>query len=251
MERVILPDLRKRNVDSGVIVSRVIRTWGESESGLNERLDRVIAELEERGNPTLAFLASGWEGLKVRLTAKGATDGEARELLEEWEERVLDEVGDFVFGYDDDNMEAVVIKRMSELGLSLAIAESVTGGLVSGRLTTIPGASQVLRGSVVSYASAVKHDLLGVPEGPVVSESAAIAMADGVRRLLGTDIGLSLTGVAGPSEQDGQPVGTLWVGLSREGVTTMAAHLRLPGQRDPMRQMAVISALDLLRRSLD
>ena len=251
MERVILPDLRQRNGDSGVIVSRVIRTWGESESGLNERLDRVIAELEERGNPTLAFLASGWEGLKVRLTAKGATDGEARELLEEWEERVLVEVGDFVFGYDDDNMEAVVIKRMSELGLSLAIAESVTGGLVSGRLTTIPGASQVLRGSVVSYASAVKHDLLGVPEGPVVSESAAIAMADGVRRLLGTDIGLSLTGVAGPSEQDGQPVGTLWVGLSREGVTTMAAYLRLPGQRDPMRQMAVISALDLLRRSLD
>jgi nicotinamide-nucleotide amidase len=251
MERAILPDLRRRNGDVGVIVSRVIRTWGESESGLNERLDRVIAELEEIGNPTLAFLASGWEGLKVRLTAKGETETEARAVLESWEKRVLEEVGDFVFGYDGDNMEAVVIRRMTELGLTLAVAESVTGGLVSGRLTSIPGASHVLHGSVVSYASAVKHDVLRVPPGPVVSEAAAVAMADGVRRLLGTDIGLSLTGVAGPTEQDGQPIGTLWVGLSRGGAETTAAHFRLPGQRDPMRQMAVISALDLLRRSLD
>ncbi|MEY2996340.1 MAG: hypothetical protein RLZZ39_1165 [Actinomycetota bacterium] len=251
MERAILPDLRRRNGDVGVIVSRVIRTWGESESGLNERLDRVIAELEEIGNPTLAFLASGWEGLKVRLTAKGETETEARAVLESWEKRVLEEVGDFVFGYDGDNMEAVVIRRMTELGLTLAVAESVTGGLVSGRLTSIPGASHVLHGSVVSYASAVKHDVLRVPPGPVVSEAAAVAMADGVRRLLGTDIGLSLTGVAGPTEQDGQPIGTLWVGLSRGGAETTAALFRLPGQRDPMRQMAVISALDLLRRSLD
>ena len=250
MDRAILPDLRRRSGDPAVIVSRVIRTWGESESGLNERLDQVIDELEAIGNPTLAFLASGWEGLKVRLTAKGATHDEARALLATWEAKVLQHVGDFVFGYDDDNMESVVIRRMSELGLSLAVAESVTGGLVSGRLTAVPGASRVLQGSLVSYASSVKYELLAVPEGPVVSESSAKAMAEGVRRLLGADVGLSLTGVAGPDEQDGQPVGTLWVGLARDGAETSAAHFRLPGQRDPMRQMAVISALDLLRRSL-
>ena len=250
MDRAILPDLRRRSGDPAVIVSRVIRTWGESESGLNERLDQVIDELEAIGNPTLAFLASGWEGLKVRLTAKGATHDEARALLATWEAKVLQHVGDFVFGYDDDNMESVVIRRMSELGLSLAVAESVTGGLVSGRLTAVPGASRVLQGSLVSYASSVKYELLAVPEGPVVSESSAKAMAEGVRRLLGADVGLSLTGVAGPDEQDGQPVGTLWVGLARDGGETTAAHFRLPGQRDPMRQMAVISALDLLRRSL-
>ena len=250
MDRAILRDLRRRSGDPAVIVSRVIRTWGESESGLNERLDRLIDELEAIGNPTLAFLASGWEGLKVRLTAKGATHDEARALLATWEAKVLQHVGDFVFGYDDDNMESVVIRRMSELGLSLAVAESVTGGLVSGRLTAVPGASRVLKGSLVSYASSVKHELLAVPEGPVVSESSAKAMAEGVRRLLGADVGLSLTGVAGPDEQDGQPVGTLWVGLARDGAETSAAHFRLPGQRDPMRQMAVISALDLLRRSL-
>jgi len=228
----------------------VIRTWGESESGLNERLQGVIDELETVGNPTLAFLASGWEGLKVRLTAKGSTERDARELLATWERRVSEHVGEFVFGFDDDNMEAVVVRSLADRGLTLGLAESVTGGLVSGRLTAVPGASQVLRGSIVSYASDVKFDVLGVPRGPVVSESAAIAMAEGARRVLGSDIGLALTGVAGPTEQDGQPVGTLWVGIARSGAESTAAMFRLPGQREQMRQMAVISALDLLRRSL-
>lgn len=250
MERVILPDLRRRSGDTSAIVSRVIRTWGESESGLNERLQGIVDELETAGNPTLAFLASGWEGIKVRLTAKGSTEVDARERLSSWEERVCAEVGDFVFGFDDDNMEAVVVRELRQRQLTLGLAESVTGGLVSGRLTSIPGASNVLRGSIVSYSSDVKFDVLEVPRGPVVSETAAIAMADGARRVLGSDIGLALTGVAGPSEQDGQPVGTLWVGLSRAGVESTAAMFRLPGQREPMRQMAVISALDMLRRSL-
>lgn len=250
MERVILSDLRRRSGDTSVIASRVIRTWGESESGLNERLQGVIDELETVGNPTLAFLASGWEGLKVRLTAKGSTERDARELLATWERRVSEHVGEFVFGFDDDNMEAVVVRSLADRGLTLGLAESVTGGLVSGRLTAVPGASQVLRGSIVSYASDVKFDVLGVPRGPVVSESAAIAMAEGARRVLGSDIGLALTGVAGPTEQDGQPVGTLWVGIARSGAESTAAMFRLPGQREQMRQMAVISALDLLRRSL-
>ena len=250
VERVILPDLRRRGGDTSVIVSRVIRTWGESESGLNERLDGVIADLEVAGNPTLAFLASGWEGLKIRLTAKGADDAEARSLIAQWQTRVEEKVGEFVFGYDTDTMESVVLERLRTLGWTLGLAESVTGGLVAGRLTAIPGASDVMRGSVVSYASDVKFDVLGVAKGPVVSEAAAIAMADGARRVLGSDVGLSLTGVAGPTEQDGQPVGTLWVGIALPGTATTATPFRMPGQRDQMRQMSVISALDLLRRRL-
>ena len=250
VERVILPDLRRRGGDTSVIVSRVIRTWGESESGLNERLDGVIADLEVAGNPTLAFLASGWEGLKIRLTAKGANESEARTLIAQWQTRVEEKVGEFVFGYDSDTMESVVLDRLRERGWTLGLAESVTGGLVAGRLTAIPGASDVMRGSVVSYASDVKFDVLGVPEGPVVSEAAAIAMADGARRVLGSDVGVSLTGVAGPTEQDGQPVGTLWVGVALPGAATTATPFRMPGQRDQMRQMSVISALDLLRRRL-
>jgi len=249
VERAVLPDLLVRGGETAVILSRTLRTWGESESGLNERLDPLIARLEQAGNPTLAFLASGWEGLKVRLTAKAATVVEASTLLDEWDAQVRSVLGSQVFGVDDDTMESVVLQLLRERGLSLGLAESVTGGLVAGRLTAVPGASEVLRGSVVSYASEVKHSLLGVPEGPVVSERAASAMALGACRVLGADVGLALTGVAGPTEQDGMPVGTLCVAISHLGHTT-ATTFRLPGQREQMRQMSVITALDHLRRHL-
>ena len=147
-------------------------------------------------------------------------------------------------------MESVVIDLLRSRGFTLGLAESVTGGLVAGRLTNIPGASDVFRGAVVSYSSEVKVDLLGVQTGPVVSEATAIAMAQGARKVLGSDVGLALTGVAGPSEQDGQPVGTLCVGLVLPDNTTRARTLQLPGARDQMRQLSVISALDILRRSL-
>ena len=250
LARAVLPDLLQRSGEASVIKSLVLRTWGESESALNERLDPIIDELETLGNPTLAFLASGWEGIKVRLTAKGADSQLAHAVLDEWQAKVLEIVGDVVFGFDADNMEIVVLNLLRERGLTLGLAESVTGGLVSGRLTAIPGASDVLRGSVVSYASEVKFDLLGVPRGPVVSEAAAIAMAEGARRVLGAEVALSLTGVAGPAEQDGQPVGTLCIAVAMNGRSTVSTTLRMPGQRDQMRQMSVISSLDFLRREI-
>jgi nicotinamide-nucleotide amidase len=248
-QRAVLPELLLRSGDPAVIVSRVLRTWGESESGLNERLDPLIAELDELGNPTLAFLASGWEGLKVRLTAKADSRESAAELIDVWERRVRQELRDIVFGTDGQTMESVVIEELRARGLLLGLAESVTGGLVAARLTSVAGVSDVLRGSIVSYSSEVKHDVLGVGPGPVVSESAAIEMAEGVRRVLGAHVGLALTGVAGPSEQDGQPVGTLCVGLAGPDGTS-ARTLHLPGEREQMRQLAVISSLDLLRRYL-
>jgi nicotinamide-nucleotide amidase len=247
VERAILPDLLRRSGETSTIVSRTLRTWGESESGLNERLDGVIARLDEVGNPTLAFLASGWEGMKVRLTAKAPTADEANTLLDQWDVAVRAVVGEQVFGLDDDTMESVVLQLLRQRRLSLGLAESVTGGLVAGRLTAVPGASDVFRGSIVSYASEVKFQLLGVPEGPVVSEAAAAAMAAGARRVLQADVALALTGVAGPAEQDGMPVGTLCVAVdSPFGAFTRT--LRVAGQREQMRQMSVISALDLLRR---
>lgn len=249
VHRAILPDLRRRSGDTSVILSRVLRTWGESESGLNERLEGLISRLDETGNPTLAFLASGWEGLKVRLTAKAVDTDAARAVIASWEDEIRRELGDIVFGVDGDTMESVVLDALRSQGRTLALAESVTGGLVSARLTGVAGASDVLRGSIVSYASDVKFSVLGVPEGPVVTEEAAAAMALGACRVLGADVGLALTGVAGPAEQEGQPVGTLCVGIAIDGVTTTRS-LRLPGQRDQMRQYSVISALDLLRREL-
>lgn len=249
VERAVLPDLLARSGEAAVIVSRTLRTWGESESGLNERLDPVIDRLEAAGNPTLAFLASGWEGLKVRLTAKAATEDAARELLATWEREVRALIGETVFAVDDETMESVVLQILRERGLSLGLAESVTGGLVAGRLTGVPGASEVFRGSIVSYASEVKFDLLGVPTGSVVSEEAAAAMARGAQQVLHCDVALALTGVAGPDEQDGKPVGTLCVGIAI-GDQVHTRTLRMLGQREQMRQMSVISSLDLLRRSL-
>jgi nicotinamide-nucleotide amidase len=247
VERVIIPDLIARSGETAVIASRVLRTWGDSESGLNERLQPLINELDRSPNTTLAFLASGWEGIKVRLTAKAETKDAVDTLLNSWEQRVREVVGDIVFGVDGDNMESVVLAMLRKRGLTLALAESVTGGLVSGRLTQIAGASDVFRGAVVSYASDVKHDVLHVSPGPVVSEAVAAQMAQGAKDLLGADVGLALTGVAGPDQQDGQPVGTLCVAVVLPDGQVHTKTFVLPGQREQMRQMSVISSLDMLR----
>lgn len=249
IERAVLPDLRRRAGQLAAIRSRTLRTWGESESGLNERLDPIIDRLETVGNPTLAFLASGWEGIKVRLTAKAPTADEADALLNTWDAEVRAVVGSLIFAVDDQTMESVVLDLLRARGLTLGLGESVTGGLVGARLTGIAGASSVFRGSIVSYATEVKHRVLGVDEGPVVSESAAGQMAAGAARVLGADVGLGLTGVAGPAEQDGQPVGTLCIGLSFGGEVSTTT-VRLPGQREQMRQFCVINSLDFLRRRL-
>lgn len=250
LARAVLPDLLRRSGEQSVIASRVLRTWGESESALNERLDGVIAELDEAGNPTLAFLASGWEGIKVRLTAKAASAGEADELLAAWERRVRSEVDDLVFGVDSDTMESVVLDLLRSRGLTLGVAESVTGGLIAGRLTNVPGSSSVFRGGIVSYASDVKFDVLGVNPGPVVSEEAAVQMAQGARRVLGASVALAVTGVAGPDEQDGRAVGTLCIGVALADGSTHSTTSMLPGQRDQMRQFSVITALAFLRTLL-
>jgi nicotinamide-nucleotide amidase len=158
-------------------------------------------------------------------------------------------LGEFVFGLDEQTMESVVVDLLQDRGLTLALAESVSGGLAATRLSAVPGTREVFRGAVVAYASEVKFELLGVPRGPVVCEVAARAMAEGARRLLGADVGLATTGVAGPKEQDGQPVGTVFLGLAL-GEQVEAREVRLPGDPDRIRQYSVISALDYLRRRL-
>ena len=256
-ERAILPDLVARQIASGttsVITSRVLRTWGASESALAEAVAPRFDELVDDDRVTIAFLASGIEGIKVRLTARGDDAAHATSLLEK-EEIVVralieEKLGDIVFGVDEETMEDVVAAQLRTRGLTLAVAESVTGGLIASRLVGVAGASQWFRGGLVSYASEVKFDLLKVPVGPVVSADAAEAMASGVRELLRADVGLSVTGVAGPEEQDGQPAGTVFVGLSL-GKSVQHAALRLPGDRPRVRAYSVISSLDVLRRALD
>ena len=198
----------------------------------------------------MAFLASGWEGIKVRLTAKANTEQEAISLLDVWDAKVRNQVGDLVFGVDQQNMETVILELLRNKKLTLGVAESVTGGLVAGRLTAIVGSSDVFRGGIVSYANDVKFNLLGVSQGPVVSEAVAKEMAVGARKVLGSDIGLALTGVAGPTEQDGVKVGTLCVGVALSDGSTRSTTFHLPIGREQMRQLSVISALNFLRHEI-
>jgi len=246
MERAVLPDLKERSGERAVILSRTLRTWGLAESTLAEK---ISARVDTQSNPTIAFLASGIEGIKVRLTAKAADEAAARGLLDGEERELRPILGDIVFGVDDETMEDAIAVLLKAQGLTLGVAESLTGGLLGARLTEAEGAADFFRGSIVAYQSEVKFDVLGVPEGPVVSEQAACAMAEGACKVLGADVGIGVTGVAGPTEQEGQPVGTVFMGTTLDG-DTQCVHLRLPGQRDQVRQFACISVLDFLRRRL-
>jgi nicotinamide-nucleotide amidase len=256
-ERAILPDLLGRLAgegQTGVIASRVLRTWGTSESALAEALDGRVKDLEGTAS-TIAFLASGIEGLKVRLTVRAPSSAVALSALEEEDARIrsilTERVGDIVFGTDDETMERAVARRLLDRSLTLAVAESLTGGLVASRLVNVEGASAWFRGGIVSYAADVKQLLLDVPDGAVVTPEAAEAMATGVRAALHSDVGLALTGVAGPDTDEGVEVGTVFVGLAIGEQAPQSVRLRLPGDRQRIRDYATISSLDVLRRALD
>lgn len=250
MERSILPDLVRRSGQAATIRSRVLRTWGLAESTIAEMVAHRLEALDTPDSPaTIAFLASGMEGIKVRVTAKADSDSAAVAVLDAEEAELRAILGDVVFGVDGESMEVTVGSLLLKRNLTLAVAESVTGGLVASRLVGVPGASKWFRGGVVSYASEVKFDLLNVPVGPVVSATAAEAMAKGVAERLGSDVGLAITGVAGPDEQDGQPVGTVFFGLFLHGEST-SVQAKLPGDRERIRQFSTIGALDMLRRRL-
>ena len=252
LERAVLPDLRSRAGEASVIRSRTLRTWGLAESGLAEVVAGRVEALEAGGPgvPTIAFLASGIEGIKVRLTVKAPDEASAGRALDAEEAELRALLGETVFGLDEDTMETAVGRLLMERRWSLGVAESLTGGLIAARVVAVPGASDWFRGAVVAYDSAVKRSLLDVPDGPVVTAEAAAAMAEGARRALGAEVGLATTGVAGPTEQEGRPVGTVIVGLALPGTEPGAVELRLPGDREVVRQLATISALDALRRRL-
>ncbi len=246
LDRAVVPDLQERAGPRSVIVSRMLRTWGTPESTLAELIgDRV----DRQSNPTIAFLASGIEGIKVRLTAKAGDPASAVALLDAEEAELRAILGSLVFGVDDESMEKSVGDLLRAQGLTLGVAESLTGGMVGSRLAEVPGSSEWFKGSIVAYAAEVKFDVLGVPEGPVVSATAAAAMASGAVRVLGADVGLGVTGVAGPATQDGQPVGTVFTAVDLDGgVDVVERHL--PGGRQLVRQLAAISLVDQLRRRL-
>jgi nicotinamide-nucleotide amidase len=249
----VLPELLSRAGEPAVIVSRVIRTAGVWESAVAEKLGDEVARLEEAGNPTIAFLAGGGQ-VRVRITAKAGTRSAAAQLAEPIEARVRELLGDAVYGADDDTLDGVVHDLLRARGETVAVAESLTGGMVGAALTDRAGASATFRGGVVAYATDLKAGALDVPEQLLadrgaVSPDVAAAMAAGVRRRLGATHGLALTGVAGPEESEGRPVGTVHIGLASPSGGAVRS-VRVPGDRQRVRVLATVLGLDVLRRSL-
>ena len=249
MEGTILPELEAR--ETAVVRSKVLRCAGIGESALAERVDDLFTG---SANPTIAFLASSGE-VKVRITAKAATAADADALIEPVAEEVLRRIGDEVFTADDESLEEAVVRLLSAAGKTLACAESITGGGVGARITSVPGSSEVFAGSAVVYRNEAKASLLGVSratlDGPgPVSEACAREMAAGARKVYDTDLGLSLTGAAGPEPHGGAPPGEIWVALGGDDVTH-ARGFRVPGERERVRRWAEQAALDLVRRYLE
>jgi nicotinamide-nucleotide amidase len=250
IDEFVLPDLRERAGITAVIRSRVIRTWGQSESGLAELLGDEIDRLDASGEATIAFLASGIEGLKVRVTAKADTEAEVVALLDAEEARVRSIIGDaIVFGLDDQTMETVVVDLCRQQGLKLGLAESLTGGLIAQRITSNPGVSDVFQGSIVSYADSVKNDVLEIDGAPAISEEGAIRMAEGAAQALGAQATIAVTGVAGPDPAGGHDVGIVFMATHLDGETRVL-RVEWPFDRRRIREFTCITALNELRKRL-
>ena len=240
---LVLPRLADR---SGTrVVTRTLRCAGLGESAVAELVEAAVVV---PAGVALAYLAGG-AVVRVRFTTAGDPA-----VLEPLVAACAAALGDAVWGYDDESLDGVVHALLAGRGETVAVAESLTGGLLSATLSQRPGSSATYRGGLVVYATDLKDSLAGVPEALLathgaVSAETAEALAGGARTRLGATWGLGVTGVAGPSEQEGKPVGTVHVALA--GPTGMQVRtVRLPGDRDRVRLLTVTTALDLLRRAL-
>lgn len=244
MEHLIDHEVMPRLDDHGetVLMSRLVRLWGRPESEVAELLNDLYVGST---NPSIAFLAGSGE-IKVRITVKAADAATARALIEPMEKEIRSRLGDAVFGADDETAEKIVLDMLRARRWTIATAESMTAGLVAASLTAAPGASDTVRGGVVTYWSESKGELLGVSDiTRVVDATTAAEMAEGARRLFGAEVAVSVTGEAGPEPAE-KPVGTVFIGVStpeRTGVREM----RMPGDRERIRSFAVTSAIHLTR----
>jgi nicotinamide-nucleotide amidase len=252
----LLPKIRERLARDGaqsltVIKSRTLRTTGVAESALADQLGTLAAGFD---GLSLAFLP-GVEGVDLRLTSRGLTGQAADEALERGIVKLRAAAGRYVFGEDAADLAAVVLDASRRKGVRIAVAESCTGGLLGARLTAVPGSSDVFLGGVIAYDNKVKRSMLGVSDSDLeehgaVSEQVAAQMARSVREKLGAEIGIGITGVAGPGGGTAaKPVGMVWV--ATDGIRTEARCLRLFGTREEVRERAAQAALDMVRRALE
>ncbi|GET14986.1 damage-inducible protein CinA [Ligilactobacillus agilis] len=250
--KVALPLLKQAYRQDQILSSRVLRFFGIGESQLASQLDDLI---ENQTNPTIAPYAKDNE-VTLRLTASAKDEQEAQALLDGLESKIAKRCGQYLYGYGDDNSLAqVVMTKLIEKHLTITAAESLTGGQLQAALTSIPGASQAFMGGFVTYANYAKEKLLAIPAEVIdkhgsVSEQTAILMAEQAKQKLGADVGVSLTGVAGPDSLEGQPVGTVWIGIAYRNKAGYAQKFHFPRQRKYVQARAVLTALDLVRKEL-
>jgi nicotinamide-nucleotide amidase len=251
----LLPAILARAKSESVVLSRTLRTTGIAESAIADLLGSHFlgAPETELGSLPLAYLP-GPMGVDLRVTAKGMPRSRATALLEEAIAKLRATVGPYAYGEDDADLAAVVLQKLRAASLTLAVAESCTGGMLGERITAIPGSSDVFLGGIIAYHNDVKTDALGVVAEDVarhgaVSEEVAREMATGVRDKLRADVGVSITGIAGPGGgSQEKPVGLVWIAVQAAEVKARRFHLI--GDRGEIRQRAAQAALEMVRRAL-
>ncbi len=256
LDQHLVPLVEDRAAHEGggpaVVHSRMLRTTGVTESGLASALQPVLDDLSP---VSLAYLP-GFDGVDLRLTAWRLTAAQAAAALDEAATRLMPILGRRYYGANEADLAAVVLNALRSRGLTLATAESCTGGLVGARLTAVPGASDVFVGGVIAYADELKRGVLGVPQGLLeaygaVSEEVAAAMARGAGERFAADAAIAVTGIAGPSGgSDEKPVGTVWLAAC-VGEKQHVVCRRFPGGRSEVRHRSAQGGLDLLRWLLD
>jgi nicotinamide-nucleotide amidase len=247
-EEEVEPELRRRFTDS-VLVTRTLKTAGIGEG----TVDEMVSELLKSTNPSIGIYARA-DGVHLRLAAKAAEEQEAWALIRPLEERVRGVLGPSIWGADDDTFESVVCDMLKERRISLATMESCTGGLLASTITDVPGSSGVFKGGFVSYQTQMKIEL-GVRAGVVaehgvISAETAREMARAARERLVASVGVGITGVAGPDEQDGKPAGTVHIAVDAIWAAPHAMSYTFAQGRGAVKRRAVTTALVLLRQSL-
>ncbi|MEH7418596.1 competence/damage-inducible protein A [Neobacillus drentensis] len=243
--------LASKDAANEKIVSRVLRFFGIGEAALETEIMDLI---DAQSNPTIAPLAGDGE-VTLRLTAKHLDENVAQSMLDEVEKAISQRVGQFIYGYDDTSLLAELTNVLKDRNLSITAAESLTGGLFQKELTSVGGVSSVYKGGVVCYSNEVKHNILQVAQETLdidgaVSEQCAVELAENAARILGADIGISFTGVAGPDELEGKPVGTVYIGVAIKGKPTVVEKLSLGGTREAIRNRAVKYGCYFILRNL-
>ncbi|MGX6972959.1 competence/damage-inducible protein A [Vagococcus lutrae] len=248
----VIPLLKQQLPQTDQLYSRVLRFFGIGESQLVLELETLI---HEQTNPTIAPYAGDTE-VRLRLTVKATDETTANEMLDEMEEKIMSQVGDYFYGYGEENsLIKETVKALKAAERTVASAESLTAGMFMSALGDVPGVSSVFNGGFVTYTNEMKSCLLKIDSALLaqhgaVSEACACAMAEQARVLTKSDYGVALTGVAGPDKSEGQPVGSVWIGLSSAISGTQAYHFQLQRDRQYIRQSAMMRAMDLLRRQV-